>query len=561
MIDAAPDRSASGAPARSHLVLAALVIAALVCNINVASATVALPQIGDTFGASQTMLNLVGVGTGLGLAMSVLYLGAIADRYGRKQLLLLGLALVVVSAAVSALAPTIEVIVVARVFTGIAGGMAFPTTLSLITALWAAGPARTSAIALWAGVAGMASVAGSVLSGMLLEVLPWWSAFLISVPFALVAFTLVIVAVPSHVGESDEPVDHPGGMLSVAGIAALVLGLSLVFAPGEQGTGGLLLAAAAVLSALFFWRQATARHPLFDLSVARQRLFWVPATAGAIVFGGLVGAVYVGEQFMQNVLGYDPLEAGFAVVPAAVGLLTMAPLSARLVTRTGTRVTMLVGYGFVFVGFLTMLAWREDTPYVLVGFGFLVIGAGAAFAMTASSRSLTGSTPVRRVGMASATSDLQSDLGGSVMQAILGAILAAGFASTFSRLIADSGQAAAIGADVTVALQSSFASALQVADQYPQYRDDILEAARQSLEQGALGAYLVGAIAIVAGAVLVLLALPGRAAENALVESSAAPSDEVPSPGDGSGLTTETPDPTPGARDARARRHPQRRDS
>lgn len=521
MRDAASARPSAETPARAGLVLAALVTAALVCNINVASATVALPEIGDTFGASQTMLNLVGVGTGLGLAMSVLYLGALADRYGRKQLLLLGLTLVIVSAAVSALAPTIEVIVVARVFTGIAGGMAFPTTLSLITALWSAGPRRTSAIALWASVAGMASVAGSVLAGMLLEVLPWWSAFLISVPFALVALGLVAMAVPSHVGESQEPVDHAGGVLSVAGIAALVLGLSLVFAPGEQAVGGLLLAASVVILTLFFWRQRRAPNPLFDLAVARRRLFWVPASAGAIVFGGLVGAIYVGEQFMQNILGYDPLEAGFAVVPAAIGLLAMAPLSARLVTRTGTRTTMLAGYGFVFLGFLTMLAWREDTPYVLVGFGFLAIGAGAAFVMTASSRSLTGSTPVRRVGMASATSDLQSDLGGSVMQAILGAILAAGFASTFARLIADSGQAAAIGADVTSALQSSFASALQVADQYPQYRDDILEAARQSLEQGALGAYLVGAVAIVAGALLVVLVLPGRPREVELAHTYA----------------------------------------
>lgn len=520
-VDSGPVSSTDG-PARAGLVLAALVTAALVCNINVASATVALPEIGTRFGASQTMLNLVGVGTGLGLAMSVLYLGALADRYGRKQLLLLGLALVVVSAALSALAPTIEVVAVARVFTGVAGGMAFPTTLSLITALWAAGPPRTGAIALWASVSGMASVAGSVIAGMLLEVLPWWSAFLISVPFAVIAIVLVVLVVPSHVGESPEPVDHPGGVLSAVGIACLVVGLSIVFAPGEEASGLLLLGVAAVVLALFAWRQRVAPNPLFDLRVARQRLFWVPATAGAIAFGGLVGAIFVGEQFMQNVLGYDPLEAGFAVVPAAVGLLAMAPLSARLVTRTGTRVTMLAGYGCVFVGFLTMLAWRENTAYPLVGAGFLAIGAGAAFVMTASSRSLTGSTPVTRVGMASATSDLQSDLGGAVIQAILGAILAAGFARSFAQLIADSGQAAAIGADVTSALQSSFASALQVADQYPQYREQIVEAARQSLEQGALGAYLVGAVAIVAGAALVVLLLPNRERELALQADAAA---------------------------------------
>jgi hypothetical protein len=177
---------------------------------------------------------------------------------------------------------------------------------------------------------------------------------------------------------------------------------------------------------------------------------------------------------------------------------------------------MLCGYAFVFAGFLTMLSWREDTHYALVGFGFLVIGAGAAFVLTASSRSLTGSTPVHRVGMASATSDLQSDLGGSIMQSLLGAILAAGFARSFADLIASSGEASAISADVTRALQASYSSALQVAEQYPQYKDDILQAARQSLEQGALAAYLVGAIAILIGAALVFFVLPNRARELSL---------------------------------------------
>lgn len=511
----------SGAPARAPLVLSALVVAALVCNINVASATVALPEIGNEFGAPQTLLNLVGVGTGLGLSLSVLYLGALADRYGRKQLLMLGLVLTIVASGISAFAPSIEVIIGARIFTGVAAGMAFPTTLSLITALWAEGPGRTKSIALWASVSGMASVAGSVVAGMLLEVFWWGSAFLLAVPIAAIALVLVALAVPSHVGESRESVDHAGGVLSVIGIASLVLGVNVVFAPGEQPLGLALLGVAVVVLALFFWRQRRASNPLFDLAVARQRLFWVPATAGAIAFGGLIGAIFVGEQFMQNILEYDPMEAGFAVVPAAAGLLLVAPFSARLVTSRGTRVTMLCGYAFVFAGFLTMLSWREDTHYALVGFGFLVIGAGAAFVLTASSRSLTGSTPVHRVGMASATSDLQSDLGGSIMQSLLGAILAAGFARSFADLIASSGEASAISADVTRALQASYSSALQVAEQYPQYKDDILQAARQSLEQGALGAYFVGAIAIVAGAALVLFVLPNRTRELALTAERA----------------------------------------
>jgi len=510
---------AVGVPRRPALVLTALILGALVCNINLAAANIALPDIGDAFGAGQTVLNLVAIGCSLGLAMSVLYLGAVADRHGRKQLLLLGLALTVVASFLAAFAPTVELLVAARVFTGIAAGMAFPTTLSLITALWASGPRRTRAIALWSSVSAMATVVGSVAAGLLLEVFWWGSAFLLVVPIALAGFALVAAVVPSHVQESTEPVDHLGGVLSVAAVAALVLGVSIVVAPGQTVAGLVSLAAAVVFAGVFVWRQRAAASPLYDLHVARRRLFWVPAVAGMIVFGSLMGAMFVGQQFLQNVLGYDTFEAGLAVVPAAVGLLLMAPVSARVVGARGSRATMLIGYALVFAGFLTTLAWREDTPYWLIGAGFFVIGCGAAFAMTPASRALTDATPVRRVGMASATSDLQRDLGGSVMQALLGAILTAGFAQAFARLIAATGRASEISADVVQALQASYASALHVADQYPQYRDAIVTGARESLVVGAFGAYLVGAVAIVAGAALVAFVLPSRARERELLEA------------------------------------------
>ncbi|MGP3534963.1 MFS transporter [Microbacterium sp. RD1] len=522
-------------PPRARLVLAALILGALVCNINLAAANIALPEIGDAFGATQSALTIVGLGCSLGLAMSVLYFGALADRYGRKQLLLLGLALTVAASFLSAFSVSIDMLIVSRIFTGIAAGMAFPTTLSLITALWAPGARRTTAIALWSGVSAMSSVIGSVLAGALLTVFWWGSAFLIAAPIAAAAFVLVAIAVPAHVKESAEPVDHVGGVLATLGVASLVLGIGTVFAPGETPFGATLLGAAAVLLGLFAWRQWRAKHPLYDLRVARRRMFWVPATGGTIVFGSLMGSMFVGQQYLQNILGYSTLQAGLAVVPAAVGLLICAPLSARLLTARGTRVTMLAGYAFVFIGFLTTLTWNPATPYVLIGTGFLAIGSGAAFAMTPASRALTESTPVRRVGMASATSDLQRDLGGSVMQALLGAILAAGFAISFRRQIAAFPEASSVTDEITTALQASYASALHVADQYPQYRAEILAGATQSLVTGAWAAYLVGAIAIALGAVVVSVFLPGHTREKELVAAYAR-ADAGAQPAQSSGL-------------------------
>ncbi|MFT4219569.1 MAG: MFS transporter [Microbacterium sp.] len=510
------------APPRAGWTLTALLFAAVVCNINTVVAAIAVPEVGAQFDASQSALSLVALATGLGLSISVLYLGALADRYGRKQMLLAGIAFTVGGGVFSSLSWSVESLVVGQVLVGIAGGMAFPTTLSLIAALWAAGPGRTRVIALWSSVSSMATVCGSVVAGAVLMVASWPWVFVLSVPIAVVAFALVLVFVPSRVGESGDPVDHIGGVLSAGALGSLVLGVSVVLAPGGGAVGAALLATAVVLLVLFAWRQARARFPLFDLRVGRQRLFWLPAVGGLLAVGTLSGALFVGEQFMQSVMGYDPLEAGLAVTPAVASLLLAAPLSARATDRLGTRSTMLVGYGFLLVAMLSMLLWREHTPYPLLGIGFFVIGLGVTFVMTPSRRALTSSTPVQRAGMASATSDLQGDLGGAVMQALLGAVLASGFAAAFAARIAASPQAALVSDEVTHALQSSFASAAHVAAQHPRFSDEILDAAKASLLDGSVLAFLIGTGVILVGAIAVRVGLPSRAEEARAAHSARA---------------------------------------
>jgi MFS family permease len=143
----------SKVPPRAGLVLGSLILVAAVANLNLAVANVALPSIGAAFDSSQTTLNLIAVGYSLGLAASVLWLGALGDRYGRKLMLLLGTALAVPFSLLAAYAPSDVILFVARVGGGLAAGMAFPTTLALITALWS-GPARTKSIALWSSTGG-----------------------------------------------------------------------------------------------------------------------------------------------------------------------------------------------------------------------------------------------------------------------------------------------------------------------------------------------------------------------------------------------------------------------
>ena len=163
-------------------------------------------------------------------------------------------------------------------------------------------------------------------------------------------------------------------------------------------------------------------------------IFWVAALAGIIVFGSLMGAMFIGQQFLQNVLGYSTLDAGLAILPGAFGMIIVAPRSARLVESRGSRFTLLVGFVFCFLAFLEMFVfWDEGVAYWVVGFGYLLVGIGVGFAGTPASRSLTGSVPVKRAGMASGTADLQRDLGGAIMQSIFGALLTAGYAASFEQ--------------------------------------------------------------------------------------------------------------------------------
>jgi EmrB/QacA subfamily drug resistance transporter len=511
----------STSPARGGLVLGALIAVAAVANLGLAVANVALPSIGQNFDASQTALNLVAVGYSLGLAASVLYFGAVGDRYGRKLLLLLGMVLTIPADCLAAWAPNIDVLFLARVIGGLAAGMAYPTTLALITALWS-GPARTKSIALWAATGGAISSLGPLCAGVLLEHYWWGSVFLITLPLALIALVMALKLVPNHVNESSEPVDHVGGVLSIVLVGALILGINFAVVPNETTLILSLFIVAALALGAFFIRQRRAKNPLYDLHVAARPTFWVAACAGLIVFGSLMGAMFIGQQFLQNVLNYSTVDAGLAILPAAVCMVIVAPRSAKLVEARGARFTLLFGYVFVLLGFLTMLLlWKENIAYWKVALGYAFVGIGVGLAGTPASHSLTGSVPVTRVGMASGTADLQRDLGGAIMQSILGALLTAGYAAAAGSLVTSSGDD--VTSSTQAALTKSFSSAADLASGYPaEVQNQIVAGAKAAFLQGDQWAYLAGIVAVLLGGALVYVFFPKHEREEKLLAAYAA---------------------------------------
>jgi DHA2 family multidrug resistance protein-like MFS transporter len=514
----AEGEAVGAAPANARKVLITLVIVAAVANLPLAMANVALPSIGKYFNASQIELNLVAVAYSLGLACSVLWLGALGDRYGRKMMALLGVTLAIPAALISGFAPTIQVLFFGRLFGGFAAGMAYPTTLALIAALWGPGPARTRSIALWAALGGAISVSGPLLSGIILKYAEWPWVFFIVIPLAVVAIFMALRNIPAHVNETTEKVDNFGGILTVILVGSFVLALNFITSAQYKTIAIELLVVAAIATVVFIIRQRRAKYPLYDLKLAARPTFWVAAVAGIIIFGSLMGAMFIGQQYMQDVLGMGTVQSAIPPIFAGAMMILAAPRSAKMVESIGSRATLLRGYAFILIAFLIMLFfWKEGTSFWVVVIAFMFVGVGIGLSGTPASRSLTGSVPSIKAGMASGTADLQRDLGGAIFTALFGAFLAAGYAASMTAAIAAAPQGTEAPPAAVSSATMSYAGAQSVAAEYPQYATQITTAAKSSFLAGDSQAYLAGIIAVLLGAVLVFFLFPKAEKERKLL--------------------------------------------
>ncbi|HKG44198.1 MAG TPA: MFS transporter, partial [Gaiellaceae bacterium] len=442
--------------------------------------------------------------------------GALGDRFGRKGALQLGLTIFALGALGAAFSDDSNQVIAARAVMGLGGAFVMPSTLSILTNVFPFHE-RARAIAIWAGVAGAGAAVGPITSGFLLEHFWWGSVFLLTLPLAAIALVMAVALVPDHVSETTEPVDHLGGVLSIVLVGALILGINFAAVPDETTLIVSLFVVAASALIAFYIRQRRAVNPLYDLEAASRPTFWVAACAGLIVFGSLMGAMYIGQQFLQNVLGYSTVDAGLAILPAAAFMVLVAPRSAKLIELRGARETLLLGYVFVLLGFLTMLLlWKDDISYWKVALGYSFVGIGVGLAGTPASHSLTGSVPVTRVGMASGTADLQRDLGGAIMQSVFGALLTAGYATAAGALISSSGKD--VGTSTQAELTKSFSSAADTASRYPSsIQDQIIAGAKTAFLQGDQWAYTAGVVAVLLGAALVFFMFPRREEERRLL--------------------------------------------
>ncbi|MVU78170.1 DHA2 family efflux MFS transporter permease subunit [Nocardia sp. ET3-3] len=425
---------ASSAGLSRHAKTAAIIaicLAELLVVLDNTLVNVALPEMAVQLRADMAGLQWVVDAYTLAFAGLLLAMGHLGDRYGRRRLMIIGLAGVAVMSALGAMSTEIGQVIAARAGMGVFAAVVFPATLALITNI-ATGPReRAAGIALWTAMAGIAIAIGPVTGGWLLERFSWHSVFWINVPIAVIAIVAVLATVPeSRAGHVDR-LDRTGLSLSLVGVTLLVW--SIIEAPKHGWLSTESLAAYAIsilaLTAFVAW-ELRVPAPVLNMRLFTIRRFAVPSLAITLSYFSVFGFLFLITQYFQGVKELSPLEFGVHSLPFAAAVALGAPISTVLAQRVGTTV-MLVS-GLLMLAAAMYIAGRitVDTPYVGPVLGSMILmGLGFAIVQGPATDSIMGSVPLREAGAGSAVNDTTREVGGALGVAVLGSVVTSIYAA------------------------------------------------------------------------------------------------------------------------------------
>ncbi|HTN99905.1 MAG TPA: MFS transporter [Microthrixaceae bacterium] len=415
-------------PFRKRMILVAVSVALMAVISSMSGLNVAQQVLAIEFGASQsTILWIINAYT-LALASLLMPIGAIGDRWGRKPVLLTGLAVFGVASIVGALAGSATIMIISRLIAGIGAAMIMPVTLSVITTSFPE-EERGQAIGIWAGIAGGGAMVGMFVSSAMVDLVTW--RWLFALPIVLVAVGLVLTArfVPNSAEDTEHPFDVIGSIMSLLAIGGLVLGIQ---EGPERGWFNPLtfssLTVGLVAAGVFIVWELRHPAPLFDIRTFADRRLAAGSVTLLSLFAVMSGIFLVLFPFFQAVLEWSALRSASAMLPMAAVMMPASALVPKLSARIGSRPTLLAGMGLAATGLATLaLSASADGGYLSVLPGLLIIGLGTGLAMTPSTEAITSSLPADKQGVASALNDTTREIGGAVGVALLGSILSAGY--------------------------------------------------------------------------------------------------------------------------------------
>jgi len=378
---------------------------------------VALPTIGTDLHAGVSGLQWVVDAYTLALATCVLTGGTLGDRFGHKRMFLIGLATFTVGSIASGVAPSIAALIAARGLQGLGAALAilhptFPDPRE-----------RAAAIGIWAGVSGIALAAGPLIGGALVDVSGWRSVFFVNVPIAAIASSIAVHTLrESRV--AGRGVDIPGQILALVGLGSATF--ALIDGEARGWTSPLIvgsLALGIVALAVFVAVERHVRQPMLQLAMFRSTAITSALVLRVFVGFALVGTLFYGSLYLQEVLGYTPLQAGVRWLPMTAGVALMAPLAGRLAGRVGARPIVSVGLAVSAVGLLLFSSVTATSTFGSFWWYMLLIGAGLGLSLAPLTAVVLNSVSDDQAGMASATINSAQQSGSVLGIAVLGVVV------------------------------------------------------------------------------------------------------------------------------------------
>ncbi|WP_318214004.1 MFS transporter [Streptomyces sp. SCL15-6] len=387
--------------------------------------TTALPSIREDLGGALHDLEWTVSAYTLTFAVLLMFGAALGDRFGRRRLFVIGLAVFTGASAAAAMAPGIDSLIAARAVQGVGAAIMMPLTLTLLTA---AVPAerRGMAYGIWGAVNGLAVASGPLVGGSLTEHISWQWIFWLNVPLGLALLPLARLRLAESHG-TGAPLDLPGTLLASGGLFGIVYGL--VRGPVDGWTGTVVLTAliaGAALLAGFVLYSTRAKNPMLPMRLFRSRAFTGINAASLLMFLGMFGSIFLLSQYMQGVLGYSPTEAGLRMLPWTGMPMLVAPIAGILSDRIGGRPVVATGLFLqaAGLGYLASVI-TADATYAAQLPGLIISGIGMALFFAPASALVMSSVLPKEQGIASGANNALREVGGALGIAVMASIFAA----------------------------------------------------------------------------------------------------------------------------------------
>jgi EmrB/QacA subfamily drug resistance transporter len=496
---------------RKPLILVSLLLAAFVINLDTTIVNVALPTLVRDLHASNSQLQWVVDAFNLLFAGSVLAMGSLSDRFGRKGMLIAGLSVFGLASFAGGLMNNPGQLIAARAVMGIGAAMVFPATLSMLTNVFTERRERALAIGLWGATTGAAIALGPIVGGWLLELSNWRSIFFAMTPVAVVAGVLVAGYVPTSRDPHAPRTDVPGFALSTAMIGLLVY--TIIEAP-DYGWGSTRTLASfaltAVLTVAFVAWERRTEQPMIDLSLFRNPRFTAASASVAISFFALSGFIFLVTQYFQFLKGYGPLSTGVRLLPVASFVAISSILGARLAVRIGTKLVVASGLFSMAAFYLWVATSTATTGYGTIAAQMVVLGTGMGLTSAPATEAIMGVVPKAKAGVGSAVNDATRLLGGTLGVAVIGSVFASLYASRLTSALP-----AGLPAGDAQTAHGSLGAALTVGGNvaqagHPALAAAVHNAASSAFFDGFHTANYVAAGVAAAGAVMALALLPAQ---------------------------------------------------